>query len=724
MLSNLTRLLTLALFLSAFLLFCCQPMVEKMVLPSLGGAAAVWTTCVLFFQAMLLAGYLYAWCLGRLGSMKAQLLTHVGIMALVFLALPIRFIGSAPAGNVSPVGWELLQLFRSVALPFFVVSTTAPLVQSWFSRTTDPAAKDPYFLYAASNAGSLLSLVLYPFVIEPRLGVAAQSRWWSVGYALLVVLVAISIARFWRTPNRVKTAEAVRSPSAAARLFWLAGSFVPSALMLAVTTHLSVNLASVPFLWTLPLAVYLLTFILAFGRHVRVSAEQVSRVAPALLLVLIPIFSAGPIRPTILYLGILTAHLALLLVGGLLCHTALAAGRPDPAHLTEYYVWIAFGGVLGGVFAAILAPSIFSTVLEYPLLAATLAFFRKPQDTRLSVWDLSFLAFLGALLAAWWGLSRQLGYGIKIEQVWAVAGYLSIAVVVFIFHRRRWLFAGILAALILVYALIVGPALELNERLHVARNFFGAKKVVFDSSANERKLLHGDTMHGIEGLDPERAGEPLSYYFRSGPLGDVMSITSDWPGQHIGVVGLGSGTIAAYTQPNRHITFFEIDPQVEVIAREYFSYLPRCGTGCDVVPGDGRLSIMNAADKGFDLLVLDAFNSDAIPAHLLSREAVEIYKQKLKPHGAILFHVSNRYLRIRELVTALAFEAKLPAFYRNDDNEGERGKARSMYVIAAMDVGSIRDLPEKRGWVPLAHFGEVEAWTDDYSNLWAILKWR
>jgi SAM-dependent methyltransferase len=535
--------------------------------------------------------------------------------------------------------------------------------------------------------------------------------------------VLISIAAFWRLPNRLEAAERVLPPSATTRLFWLAGSFVPSALMLAVTTHLSVNLASVPFLWTLPLAVYLLTFILAFARHVRVSAELISRVAPALLLVLIPIFAAGPIRPTILYLGILSAHLVLLLVGGLLCHTALADSRPEPAHLTEYYAWIAFGGVLGGAFAAIIAPSLFSTVLEYPLLAATLAFFRKPQSTRRNLWDLSFLVFLAVLLAAGWGLSRQLGYG-KAEHAWAVAGYLPIALVAFVFYRRRWLFAGGLAALILVYAVIVGPSLERSERLHVVRNFFGVKKVVFDPSVNERRLLHGDTLHGIEGLDPDRTGVPLSYYFRNGPLGDVMSIMSDRPDQHVGVVGLGSGTIAAYTQPNRKITFFEIDPQVEVIAREYFGYLPRCGMGCDVVLGDGRLSILNAPDAEFDLLVLDAFNSDAIPAHLLSREAVEVYKRKLKPNGAILFHVSNRYLRIRELVVALAFEAKLPAFYRSDDNDGEPGKARSMYVIAAPDPEAVRDLPDKLNWVPVAHFGDVEAWTDDYSNLWAILRWR
>ena len=722
---NLARLLTVTLFLSAFLLFCCQPMVGKMVLPSLGGAAAVWTTCVLFFQSMLLGGYLYAYAIGKLPSVKAQLVVHMAMMALVFLTLPIRFSGAAlSAGDVSPVAWELAQLIRSVALPFFVVSTTAPLVQSWFSRTTEEAARDPYFLYAASNAGSLLSLVVYPFVIEPRFGVSAQSRWWSVGYGLLVVLLLVSVSRFWKSSAQIKFAESARPPSGRSRLLWLASSFVPSALMLAVTTHLSVNLASMPFLWVLPLAVYLVTFILAFGRRVCISAKQISRVAPGLLLLLIPIFAAGPVREASLYFGLLAAHLVLLFVGGLLCHSALANSRPETSHLTEYYAWIALGGFLGGVFAAVVAPSVFSTVLEYPLLAATLAFFRTPQERRRSVWDWSFPVVLVVLLAvaslgAYW-LRFKVGAGDVLE----VLVYSLLALTAFAFHRRRWVFAGAVAGILLTYRLIVVPALDDSEQVYVARNFFGVKRVIFEPLANQRKLLHGDTMHGLEGLDPARMGQPLSYYFRSGPFGDVMAMLKDRPNQHIGVLGLGSGTVAAYTQPNRHITFFEIDPQVEFIARRYFSFLPRCGAGCNVVLGDGRLSITNAPDGEFDLLVMDAFNSDAIPAHLLSLEAIEIYKKKLKPDGAILFHVSNRYLRIRELVTALAFDAKLPALYRSDEDDREIGKARSMYVILALNAGAIRVLAQSSNWFQVPYFASARSWTDDYSNLWEILRWK
>jgi SAM-dependent methyltransferase len=719
---SLTRHLAVTLFISAFLLFCCQPMVGKMILPALGGAASVWTTCVLFFQSMLLAGYLYVYFLGRLRNHKQQLVIHMILLASVFLTLPIRFAETAPFSGSSPVVWELMQLIRGVALPFFVVSASAPLLQSWFSRTKDPAARDPYFLYAASNVGSLLALVLYPFVFEPRLGVSAQSFSWLVGYVVLVVFVLIAVSEFWKLEKRSGIEEPVIRPSTAAKLSWLATSFVPSALMLAVTTHLSVNLASVPFLWTLPLAVYLLTFILAFGRRVGISAEKVSYAAPAILLTLLPIFTAGPVRNPAVYLGLLTAHLILLFAGGLLCHTSLARLRPATEHLTEYYAWIAFGGALGGVFAAVVAPLLFSTVLEYPLLVATLAFFRLPQDKARTRWDVLLLVPVVALLATVLVLAKWVHEPISANIALGIVIYMVLTVAGIAFHRRRWLFAGGLAGVLMTFMVIMVPALKDTEQLHTARNFFGVKQVVFDQSRSELKLLHGDTMHGLEGTDPARKGKPLSYYMPGGPFGDVMAMLKDRPDQHFGVLGLGSGTIAAYTQPNRRITFFEIDPQVEIIARRFFSFLPGCMDRCNVVLGDGRLSIQQAPDQAFDLLALDAFNSDAIPAHLLSREALELYQRKVKPDGVILFHVSNRYLRIRELVTALALDAKLPALYRNDDDDREPGKARSSFVILALKTETLRDLARNRNWFQVPYFAAVEPWTDDYSNLFEILR--
>lgn len=697
-----------------------------MVLPLLGGAASVWTTCVLFFQAMLLAGYLYAHLLGKLSKLRHQTLVHLALMAAALVFLPIRFGTSAlPDAASDPVAWQLLQLVRSVAVPFFVISTTAPLLQSWFTRTADPAARDPYFLYAASNVGSLLALILYPFVFEPAFGVATQSGWWTAGYGLLLVFFLILVAMFWRAPLRAAAREAAPPPRNRTRAYWLAAAFVPSALMLAVTTHVQVNLASVPFLWTLPLAIYLVTFILAFSAgRLRVSLKGISRVAPFLLVLLFPIFAAGPVLKTTVYLGLLLAHLILLFVGAMLCHAALAESRPEPARLTEYFAWIAFGGVLGGLFAAILAPMAFSTVLEYPLLAATLAFFRAPMESRRSRADWIFPGFLMLALLAAWLICLGIGVEISVEIAGAVIGNVSLAMLLFAFYRWRWFFAGGLATAILIYAMILAPSFERGSRVYVARNFFGVKKVLYEANGNQRKLLHGDTMHGLEGLDAERAGKPLSYYFPDAPLGNVMEMMQHRPAQQFGVVGLGSGTVAAYTLPNRHITFFEIDPQVDFIARNFFSFLPRCAERCDVVLGDGRLSIQNGPDGKYDLLILDAFNSDSIPTHLLSREAIAMYRTKLKPDGAILIHVSNRYLKIQELVSTLVTDAGLPALVRSDDDSETPGKARSIFIIAALNAESIAPLKEKWEWIEVFRPEGFAPWTDDYSNLLGLLRWR
>jgi len=717
--------LGLTLFLSAFLLFCCQPMIGKMVLPLLGGAASVWTTCMLFFQAMLLVGYLYAHGLGKWRSLRGQIAVHLGLLFLVLFFLPMRFgNGAVPEGGESPVAWALLQLFRTVAVPFFAISTTAPLLQRWFSQTGHHQASDPYFLYASSNAGSLLALLVYPFLLEPALGVAAQSRAWSVGYAVLLLAFVLLGGLFWRMPLREQTETKGAPLPITARLYWLAASFVPSALLLAATNHLQVNLASVPFLWTIPLAIYLMTFILAFGNRLRVSSDLMTRVSPALLLLLAPIFVAGPVIRTGQYLGLLSAHLILLFVGALMCHSALAERRPDTSRLTEYYVWIALGGVLGGVFAAVVAPRMFSTVLEYPILAASIALFRKRQESGWTRWDWGFpvLLVLGLPLA-WW-LAGWLGIELRAEDAGAIVGNFLLVLAIFSIRRWRMAFAGGLAAFILFYALVLQPWNERGERIHVSRNFFGVKKVIFDVNGNYRKLLHGDTMHGLEALDPARRGKPLSYYFPDGPLGNVMEMMKDRPNQHIGVVGLGSGTIAAYTQPNRRITFFEIDPQVEHIARTYFTYLPRCAELCDVVLGDGRISIQDAPDGEFDLLILDAFNSDAIPAHLVSHEAVVMYESKLKRNGVILFHVSNRYLRIEKLVAALVDDAGLLALVRNDDDDQELGKSRSSYIVASRLWESIADLTKFKDWFPLSGAEGFAPWTDDYSNLLGILRLR
>ena len=355
--------LAATLFLSAFLLFVCQPMVGKMILPYLGGASAVWTTCVLFFQVTLLAGYVYAHLIGRVSDIRKQILTHGVVLLLPFAFLPIGFAdASSRSFSEHPSLTLLLQLFVSVGVPFFVVSATAPLLQNWLSRTEGTAAADPYFLYSASNAGSLLALIAYPFLLEPRIGVASQSRVWLFGYAGLFLMIAAVSGMVWR-PARQTSRQAEEEPpdhpDAKTRFYWIAAAFVPSGLMLAVTNHIAANLASAPFLWIMPLAIYLLTFILAFAPRLGVTSAQVSRLIPVVLLAIFPLVAASVVAPPGLNWLIIGLHLVLLYCGALLCHTGLAERRPASRHLTEYYFWIALGGVLGGIFTAMVAPSRF-----------------------------------------------------------------------------------------------------------------------------------------------------------------------------------------------------------------------------------------------------------------------------------------------------------------------------------------------------------------------------
>src|SRR5215468_7396559 len=395
---NVILLFAPTIFLSAFLLFCCEPMVGKMMLPFLGGAASVWITCLLFFQLMLLTGYGYAHVLERYASLRNQILVHSVMLLAVFIFLPVQF-GARPdaAASAHPSSWLLWQLVKTVGIPFCVVSTTAPLLQNWLSKTHASSGRDPYFLYAISNAGSLIALLSYPLFIEPRIGVRTQSWSWLTGYATLTLMVLAASALVWKNghhESKVKYRETAEAPAWRSRLFWLAAAFVPSALMLAVTNHILLNLASVPFLWIIPLAVYLITFMVAFGRRIHLSPAFLSRIAPIVLLLLFPFVAASHTVDARYMWYLVGAHILILLIGALLCHTALAARRPDPQHLTEFYFWVALGGALGGAFTAVIAPFVFNTVIEYPLLVALIAFFRESgeSDTRIKGGDLMFPA--------------------------------------------------------------------------------------------------------------------------------------------------------------------------------------------------------------------------------------------------------------------------------------------------------------------------------------------
>jgi spermidine synthase len=752
------------IFLSAFLLFVCEPMVGKMMLPLLGGAASVWITCLLFFQLMLLVGYGYVHAIERYADVRMQMLVHAVLMLVVVFFLPIHF-GARPGASASaqPTLWLLAMLIRSVGIPFCIVSTTAPLLQNWLSKTSTASGRDPYFLYAVSNAGSLLALLAYPIAMEPRWGVRLQSSAWAVGYGLLFLMVVSAAKSVWRhLDNSPPKLGGVAAPSrkyreatatgadgvvssgttppfaekradgtppnlgGESRLFWVAAAFVPSGLMLAVTNHMLLNLASVPFLWVIPLATYLVTFMIAFARRFRIPPRIISALVPIVLLVLLPLVAVSrPVRSHMLWY-VLGSHILVLFAGALLCHTALASRRPDTSQLTEFYFWVALGGALGGIFVAVLAPFVFSTVIEYPLLVAMIAFFRETRelDKKLRWADWMYPAFIGGLVALAWYLFKwaqvevieDLRTSLSVDAVIVLAALLA--------YRRRIRFALALAVLLAGYRLALPGFLEDYQVLKVSRDFFGIKKVVFELDSNMRKLLHGDTLHGLESMDPTLSGQPLSYYHETGPVGDIMKLISSRPNQQVAVVGLGTATMAGWALPDRHITFFDVDPQVHDIAQHFFTYLRRCAKNCDVVIGDGRLSIEKTPDAQFDVLMLDAFSSDSIPAHLVSREAVQLYLKKLKPGGLILFHVSNRYMDVESLVEAVAFDAGLEGYVRYDDDEEATGKTSSDYVVVARRHEDFGELNENEFWTKIEKPARIQAWTDDYSNMMAIVRWR
>jgi SAM-dependent methyltransferase len=726
---NVVFLFAPTIFLSAFLLFCCEPMVGKMMLPYLGGAASVWITCLLFFQLMLLAGYGYAHVLERYADIRAQIAIHISLMLITILFLPIRFAARPEQmASTNPTFWLLGMLLRSVGIPFCIVSTTAPLLQNWLAKTRTVSGRDPYFLYAVSNAGSLLALLAYPVLVEPYWGVRSQSSYWFAGFAALVLLVVAGAALMW-THVRESVAVTAHSTEKAGwndRLFWLAAAFVPSGLMLAVTNHMLLNLASVPFLWVMPLAIYLVTFMIAFARRFRIPPKVLSFVVPIILLVLFPLVAVSQPVGRRSLTWVLGSHLIVLFAGALLCHTALASRRPQTAQLTEFYFWVACGGALGGIFVAVISPFVFSTVIEYPLLVAMIPLFRetREKDLKLNWVDFFYPAILGGLVAGAWYLFTWAGVDITEDVNTALAADAVLVLAAFLAQRRRVRFALALAVLIAGYHFALPGFFNDYETLRIARDFFGIKKVVFDRDSNMRKLLHGDTLHGVESMDPTLIGQPLSYYHETGPVGDIMKLISTRPNQHVAVVGLGTGSMAGWTAPDRRITFFDIDPQVPDIANGYFTYLRRCGSQCNIVIGDGRLSIEKAPDGEFDVLMLDAFNSDSIPAHLVSREAVQIYLKKLKPDGLILFHVSNRYMRVQALASAVILDSGLQGRARYDDDEEPRGKAASDYVAAARHSEDFGSLQDDMNWSPIENPSHIQPWTDDYSNMLSIVRWR
>lgn len=743
-------LFTCSLFVSAALLFLVQPMVARLVLPLLGGTPAVWNTCMVFFQTVLLAGYAYAHAAPAWLGTRRQAIVHLFVLLLPFAVLPIAVPAGWPTPDSNqPIPWLLGLLLIAVGLPFFAVSTSGPLLQRWFAESGHPSGRDPYFLYAASNLGSLLALLAYPFLLEPTLRLPAQTQAWTAGYALLVALTTACAIALLRSPKLLSPPLPISpSPplplSRAARYRWVLFAFVPSSLMLSVTTYLTTDIAAVPLLWVVPLSLYLLTFVLSFARRPLPLAFFV-RWMPLVVLAVLIVMLTEATEPLGVVVGI---HLLALFWIGMICHGTLAAERPPAHRLTEFYLWLSVGGVLGGLFNGLVAPLVFNSIAEYPLVLV-LACLLKPSSALLVSRDAQRSASaprardatrasasppnkrdfvlplgLGLLVLVLIFASRALHVTAGPPAVGLVFGVPLI--LCYAMSQRPLRFGLAVAALLLAATQFEGVA---GHNLYRVRSFFGAHRVTLETVGGQRYrvLLHGNTIHGRQSLDPAREREPLTYYHRTGPIGQVFTaLQGDERLQRVGLVGLGAGALACYGEPGQHWTFFEIDPAVIDIAESKFTYCKTCPAELDFDLGDARLRLA-ARDDRFGLLVIDAFSSDAIPVHLLTREALQIYRGRLDDNGLIAFHISNRYLNLLPVLAALARDANMVCLaqeYFLKDQEKNLGNIRSHWVVLAPSRSAATKIAGNRRWQEVTSNPRAPVWTDDFSNLLGIVEWR
>ena len=723
-----------ALFVSAFLLFVLEPFVAKSMLPRLGGTPMVWNTCVVFFQAALLVGYFAAHLTTRPGLPRSVAWLYPALIVGAMIVLPLSF-PRVPAADNQPAAWLLGELGRVAAIPTIALSMSAPALQTWFSRTRLQGAEDPYFLYAASNAGSLLALLAYPTVIEPSLGLQPQARVWAAGFVILAILVGTCAIITRRCRQQSLPADHISLPTAIAsaqRVRWIALAFIPSSLMLGVTTYISTDIAAVPLIWVVPLALYLATFVIAFGRRARREGASAAERRVPLLATIVAVFMASNAVLPIQF--DMPLHLAMFTAVALMCHERLAAERPSAEHLTEFYLLVSFGGMMGGLFNTLIAPLVFNRVAEYPLLlvaaCAVPALYARDASNRdrwgpaLAGPRMRDVAFTVAIAIAAAAVNVVLlRDNIEAAQLRVVA-LGAVGLVVFTQARHATRFAMMIAAMLLASAL---TQRVYTTVLEAERTFFGTYRVSLDRGDKFYALYHGTTVHGLEAVDPSKRDEPLVYYHRSGPFGRAFErLPQLRDASDIGVIGLGVGSLGAYARPSQRWVFFEIDPAVERIARDqrYFHFLESCGSRCAVVLGDARLTL-GRFDRRFDAIVLDAFSSDSIPLHLLTREALDMYLQHLKPGGLLLFHVSNRYLRLGPALARVLQDRGLVSVEQEQpvsDAEAETGKSASDWVVASSDADSISLLASDSSWKALTAPTQMRVWTDDYSNILSVLK--
>lgn len=810
---QMTILFAFTLFSSASLLFLVQPMVGKILLPYLGGTPSVWNTCMVFFQAALLGGYAYAHWLTTNRKIAQQMKIHMILLGVAFLPLILmRFDAGIlaksilpPPTSMNPAPWLLLVLTLVAGLPFFAVSTSAPLLQKWFSSSDHPDAKDPYFLYGASNLGSVLALVAYPFLIEPRIGVTSQVIFWVVGYALLVGLTFLCGTK---VRSAIPTFEVTNAstndhaPGNWKRLRWVLLAFIPSSMMLGTTTYLTTDIAAIPLLWILPLGLYILSFILVFSQIPASVYLCVALLAPTFFLVRsldIPAFPGFDLDGLLgwleeigqslkkdstlssfqvlyglllfLFIGIffrchnririgmfllmpvllcfalfqyqvknnlelreyeiIGLHLALLFTTAMLCHGEMARTRPSASFLTEFYLWMSLGGVLGGMFNALFAPVLFKRILEYPMIAAFALIlvpgFNLPGFLRYLAPPLRLAGFLFGLFAVVMSVVQNC-----VDREKALE-----------FVNQTPEFTRPVARMI---------ARGCNDRsnlLFEERNFFGCFTIQkYESPATGEifhTMYHGTTNHGMQCVEPaDRKRDTLTYFHKLGAIGQLFEAVkkkADGKPVHMGVLGVGTGTLAAYAEKSWKLTMYEIDPAVvhtSIDSKDYFSFIQDAkdrGVDVQVHLGDGRLKFLNAPDSTYDIIFMDAFSSDSVPVHLLTREAFDIYLKKLAPGGIIVINIANRYLNFEHVLGNMTIDRGIVGMIQGGYEIREIDKYGTNWVVMARKTEDFGVLPTLKAelktdseewvesWRSLESNPKLGVWTDDYSNLPSIFKW-
>lgn len=747
----LVLLYSLTILVSAALLFLVQPMFARYLLPLLGGSPQVWNTALVFYQGVLLLGYAYAHFSTKKLGVRKQAMLHAVVVFLPLLALPITLRDANPPTASNPSLWVLYAMAISVGLPYFVVSATSPLLQRWFSMSGDKRAGDPYFLYAASNVGSMVGLLAYPFYVEPTFRLQEQAMGWSIGYGALALMMVACAAVLWaRKPEQPTSAgpEQVEAPAVSwnQRWLWLGLAFVPTCLLMGVTTFLTTDVAAVPLLWVIPLALYLLTFVIAFANKVVIPPLAWYWMVPTAVMAAL-VIQVGMVRSPI---GWVVSIVSLaFFIGCMACHSRLAESRPHASRLTEFYLLISLGGVLGGAFCALLAPVLFDGPWEFPLalllcLGLLPGFLPRSDNAeknrRARSLDVIWMALMALVTLGAFMLNDALEATDWSQPNWVALSIPAILCVALSLRPHRAALAGLAMAVIGFWQAGVGTGLIWQDR-----GFFGSLRVM-DSVTAQRSFFHGTTKHGSQIIadSPNVTGElaeslkewaswPLTYYTQGGPAGDLFLRRARPAGARIASVGLGVGSLLYYAKPGEKWSVYEIDPLVVKIAEDprYFTYLRDAQAPYEIILGDARL-MLDRSQNTYDIIVLDAYSSDAVPVHLLTVEAVKTYKDRLAPGGVLAFHISNRHLDLETVVAAVAFANDMICLERLDlslnTDEENFGKAASQWVLVARepeDFGALLDNPD---WHPISRVSDVKAWTDDYSSIVPVLtevrKWN